>query len=98
MSNAIGVMIRCSGCWVVRSSDLVFVPSGAAYFRIQALWGTASHPVYGIDDVRYASVWRHRKTAENFIEHNGLLADIFLSECKPTGAITSDGRQHLVAA
>ena len=98
MVAATGCTIRCSNLWVVRSSDLVFVPFGVTYYRVHALWGAATHPVYGTENPLYASVWRYRKTAENFIEHNGLIADIFYSGIKPTGEVTSDDRQRLVAA
>ena len=94
----IGVMIRAgSRLWVVRASDLVFHPPGLTYFRIFGDWAH-SHPVYGTLTPRYGSVWRYQSTAENYINRNGIVADLFYTEIKPTGQITSDGRKHLVMA
>ena len=94
--NDIGVMIRAgSRLWVMRASDLVHHPRGLTYFHIFGDW-EHSHPVYGTEHAEFGSVWRYQSTAENYINRNGIVADLFWTEIKPTGKITSDGRKHLV--
>ena len=98
-----GQSAACGACWVVRASDLVWVPLGVTYWKVIRAWGGQgehAHPVYAVaeSNVRYASVWQYRATAENFIARNGVYADLFYTEVKGTGYTTSDGRRHLVPA
>ena len=105
-----GCILRLTGqsadngaCWVVRASDLVWVPLGVTYWKVIRAWGGQgehAHPVYAVaeSNVRYASVWQYGATAENFIARNGVYADLFYTEVKATGDMTSDGRRPLVPA
>tara|TARA_Y100001949_G_scaffold125731_1_gene107404 strand:- start:1228 stop:1536 length:309 start_codon:yes stop_codon:yes gene_type:complete len=100
VGTVIGCLIRLreTGFWVVRASDLVNIPRGHQYWRVEPVgpvW--TSHPVYGTLILSFASVWRFQKPADNFILRNGLIADLFWTEIEPTGKVTSDGRKHLIA-